>query len=47
MSFSVDLSSLTVTISFCEKMNGEFLGKLKAALLNAEQSKPDNVFLKP
>ena len=34
-------------ISFCEKTDGEFLGKLKAALLNAEQSKLDNDFLKP
>ena len=29
-------------ISFCEKTDGEFLGKLKATLLNAEQSKLDN-----
>ena len=34
-------------ISFCEKTDGEFLGKLKATLLNAEQSKLDNDFLKP
>lgn len=34
-------------ISFCEKTDGEFFGKLKAALLNAEQSKLDNDFLKP
>ena len=34
-------------ISFCIKTDGEFLGKLKAALLNAEQSKLDNDFLKP
>ena len=33
--------------SFCEKTDGKFLGRLKAALLNAEQSKPDNVFLSP
>lgn len=33
--------------SFCEKTGGEFLGRLKAALLNAEQSKLDNVFLSP
>ena len=32
---------------FCEKTDGEFLGRLKAALLNAEQSKLDNDFLKP
>ena len=32
-------------ISFCEKTDGEFLGKLKAALLNAEQSKLGNDFL--
>ena len=33
--------------SFCEKTDGEFLGRLKAALLNAEQCKLDNDFLKP
>lgn len=33
--------------SFCEKTDGEFLGRLKTALLNAEQSKLDNVFLSP
>ena len=32
---------------FAKKTDGEFLGRLKAALLNAEQSKLDNDFLKP